>query len=272
MPQLAGSTALVVGAGRGVERVVEVLAEAGAHVVLHVDGDDEQRTALVLARSLPAGSVTVVDTPARSLADALVAVDDVVAARGGIDLLLTAAPPRTSAELLDVDEAGWADTLAACLKRSVGITRAAARHAVAGERPLRVITFSSSATFHSRGALQSSLNAAMLSLAGAAATTLAPHGIPVNCVVLGGSDSVQGGVPLPDVEGGDVLASTVLHLATAADPTFTGRYVYVGGRDVGLYSVPLIIESTHVLLRLPEDADAATVGSVLTPLAEVGRA
>lgn len=269
MPDLVGRTALVVGGGRGIERTVEVLAEAGARVLLHVDGDEERRTAAVLAASLP-GAV-VVDAPARSLADALVAVDSLVAEHGPVGLLLTAVPPRTSPALLDVVEDDWSDTLGACLKRSVGVTRAAARRAVEDGTPLRVVTFSSSSTFHSEGALQSSLNAAMLSLAGAAATTLAPHGIPVNCLVLGGADQ-QGGVPTPDVEGDEVLASTVVHLATDADPSFTGRYVYCGGRDVGLYSVPLVIEATHVLVRLPDEADAGAVGAALVPLADVGRA
>lgn len=269
MADLAGRTALVVGGGCGIERVVEVLAESGARVLLHVDGEEERRTAAVLAASLV--GVSVVDSPARSLADALVAVDALASEHGPVGLLLTAVPPRTSPELLDLDEGEWTDGLQSCLKRSVGITRAAARRAVQDGTPLRVVTFSSSSTFHSRGALQSSLNAAMLSLAGAAATTLAPHGIPVNCVVLGAVDEDQGGVPSPDVEGAEVLASTVVHLAGDADPSFTGRYVYCGGRDVGLYSVPLIIESTHVLLRLPDEADAETVGAALAPLVDVGR-
>ncbi|MFN8147669.1 MAG: SDR family NAD(P)-dependent oxidoreductase [Candidatus Nanopelagicales bacterium] len=270
MPDLAGRTVLVVGGGRGIERAVEVLAEAGARVLLHVDGDEERRTAAVLAASLT--GVVVLDAPARTLADALDVVDGIVAEHGPVSLLLTAVPPRTSPALLDVDEGEWADAIAACLKRSVGLTRAVARRAVADGSPLRVVTFSSSSTFHSPGALQSSLNAAMLSLAGAAATTLAPHGIPVNCVVLGAAGADQGGVPAPDVEGAEVLASTIAHLAVDADPTFTGRYVYCGGRDVGLYSVPLIIESTHVLVRLPDEADATAVGAVLTPLVDVGRA
>ena len=249
MPQLAGCTVLAVGAGRGIERAVELLAESGAHVLLHVDGDEERRTAAVLSASQP--GVSVVDAPARSLAEASVAVAGITAEHGPIGLLLTAVPPRTSPDLLDLDEEVWADGVHAVLKRSVGITRAVSRDAVERGTPLRVVTFSSSSTFHSRGALQSELNAAMLSLAGAAATTLAPHGIPVNCVV---------------------LASTILHLAVDAETGFTGRYVYCGGRDVGLYSVPLVIESTHVLVRLPEDADSDAVGAALVPLVDVGRA
>lgn len=270
MPQLAGCTVLAVGAGRGIERAVELLAESGAHVLLHVDGDEERRTAAVLSASQP--GVSVVDAPARSLAEAAVAVAGITAEHGPIGLLLTAVPPRTSPDLLDLDEEVWADGVHAVLKRSVGITRAVSRDAVERGTPLRVVTFSSSSTFHSRGALQSELNAAMLSLAGAAATTLAPHGIPVNCVVLGAPAAEQGGVPGPDVEGAEVLASTILHLAVDAETGFTGRYVYCGGRDVGLYSVPLVIESTHVLVRLPEDADSDAVGAALVPLVDVGRA
>lgn len=269
MPDLVGRTALVVGGGCGVERAVEVLAEHGARVLLHVDGEEERRTATVLAASLD--GVSVVDAPARSLADALVAVDALSSEHGPVGLLLTAVPPRTSPGLLDLDEGEWTDGLQSCLKRSVGITRAVARRAVREGTPLRVVTFSSSSTFHTRGALQSSLNAAMLSLAGAAATTLGPHGISVNCVVIGAAGADQGGVPAPDVEGAEVLASTVLHLLLDADPSFTGRYIYCGGRDVGLYSVPLVIESTHVLVRLPDEADAETVGAALTPLVDVGR-
>ncbi len=126
-------------------------------------------------------------------------------AADGYKVIATCRDPKDSKDLervngdvtvlpLDVVEDDWSDSLGACLKRSVGVTRAAARRAVEDGTPLRVVTFSSSSTFHSEGALQSSLNAAMLSLAGAAATTLAPHGIPVNCLVLGGAD--QQGEPM----------------------------------------------------------------------------
>jgi NAD(P)-dependent dehydrogenase (short-subunit alcohol dehydrogenase family) len=146
-----------------------------------------------------------------------------------------------------------------------------ARHRVALGGGGRIVTFASSATFQSGGAGQASLNAAMLSLTSAAALTLGEHGVPVNCVVLGGTDSAQGGVPQPDVEGAEIIGSTVVHLAASADPAVTGRYVYCAGRDVGLYAMPLVIESANVLMRFSDDIDPETVGHLLTPLVDVGR-
>ena len=268
MPDLAGTTVLVAGGGRGVERAVEALAENGARVVLQADNDVESGVATALADSLD--GVTVLDSPARSFADAAALVDGVVSSHGSIDVLLLPVPPRTSEPIDSLDLDAWAEAVEAVTKRSVGLTQAFARHRIAQGGRGHVVTFSSSSVFARGGVGQASVNAAVLSLTSGVATTLVPHDIAVNCVVLGGDDSFQGGVPEPDVDSDQLLGSLVVHLATV-DPSFTGKFVYCAGRDVGIYAMPLVIEQAHVLVRMPDEPGPDQLGELLAPLADVGR-
>ena len=267
MPDLAGTTVLVAGGGCGVERAVEALAEHGAHLVLQVESDVEHRTAVVLAGSVP--GARVLDAPARTFIDAQAVVDAVASAEGAVDILLLPVPPRTSERLDELDLEAWHETVARVTKRSAGLTKAFALHRVERGGGGHVVAFASSAVFASEGVSQASVNAAALSLTSGVATTLAPHGVAVNCVVLGG-DTAQGGVPAPDIASDELLASLVVHLAVV-DPSFTGRFLYCAGRDIGIYAMPLVIEQAHVLVRLPDEPGPDELAELLAPLADVGR-
>ena len=247
----------------GLEAAVAGLVAEGASVVLHVDGPDE-RTA---AAGVPAARV--LDAPARGFDEAQSLLAALVDELGGVQALLLPVPPRRSAGLADLDPAVWADDLGRITQRSTAFARAFARHRVAAGGGGHVVTFSSSAVFEADGVGQASLNAAVLSLTSGVATTLAPHGVAVNCVVLGGDGAEATGLPVPS--GDDhLLAPLVAHLLTV-DPSFTGKFVYCGGSDVGIYAMPLVIEQSHVLVHVPESIDAAGLGEVLAPLADVGR-
>lgn len=243
MPELAGRTVLV--AGPDTTGAAPALAAAGARTVVTSAG-------------------------AASFDDCDAAVAAAVAEHGAVDVLLLPVPPRTSARLQDLDPAQWREGIESVTRRSTGLLRAFARHRVAAGGGGHVVSFASSAVFDSEGVGQASMNAAVLSLTSGASATLAPHGIAVNCVVLGGGEP-QGGMPRPDTDDDGTLLSLVVHLA-GVDPSFTGRYVYCGGRDVGLYAMPLVIEQAHLLLRLPETPDPDELGLALAPLAEVGQA
>jgi len=242
VPELAGRTVLV--AGPDTIGAAPALIAAGARTVVTTAG---------------AGSFDECDA----------AVQDAVAEHGAVDVLVLPVPPRVSEPLVNLDPAQWRADLDAVTRRSTGLLRAFARHRVAAGGGGNVVSFASSAVFDSEGVGQASMNAAVLSLTSGASATLAPHGIAVNCVVLGGAEP-QGGMPRPDDDDGTLL-SLVVHLA-GVDPSFTGRYVYCGGRDVGLYAMPLVIEQAHLLLRLRETPDPDELGLALAPLAEVGQA
>jgi NAD(P)-dependent dehydrogenase (short-subunit alcohol dehydrogenase family) len=197
-------------------------------------------------------------------------VDDVVATEGAVDVLLLPVPPRASARLDDLDLDAWQRTVESVTKRSAALTRSFARHRVERGGGGHLVAFSSSSLFVSPGIGQASVNAAVLSLTSGVATTLVPHGVAVNCVVLGGTDSGQGGVPVPDVVSDEVLASLVVHLSTV-DASFTGKFVYCAGRDIGVYAMPFVIEQAHVLVRLPGEPGPDELAEVLAPLADVGR-
>jgi NAD(P)-dependent dehydrogenase (short-subunit alcohol dehydrogenase family) len=243
VPELAGRTVLVAGPD-----------VVGAGAALQALG----------ARTVSVGPET------SSFAECDAAVAAAADAHGSVDVLLLPVPPRSSARLARLDADEWRAGIDAVTRRSTGLLRAFARHRVSAGGGGHVVSFSSSAVFDSDGVGQASMNAAVLSLTSGASATLAPHGIAVNCIVLGGTEH-QGGMPRPDTDDDAALLALVAHLASV-EPSFTGRYLYCAGRDIGLYAMPLTIEQAHLLVRLPEPVGPDELGAVLAPLVEVGQA
>lgn len=251
---LSGQVALIAGGGLRNGAAVRALVGAGAGVVLQAQGEDE------LAAAAEMTGCTVLDHPVETFADADAVVAAVVAEHGGIDVLLTPVAPTTSAGILDLDAATWESDVRRSAKRSAGLARSVAHQLVAQGRGGRVISFGSSAAFSSAGTAQAAAHAAVLSLNNAVHVALAEHGVNANCVLLE-----------PATGDGPLLGALVAHLAGKASADIAGRLLYCSGREVGLYTMPLIIESAHVMLRFGDTVDADTVGELLQPLLTVGR-
>lgn len=251
---LAGQIALVAGGGLRNAAAVRALVDAGATVVLQAQGDDE------LAGAAGFTGCSILDQPVEKFGDADALVAAVVAEHGGIDILLTPVAPMTSAGILDLDAATWEHDVRRTAKRSAGLARAVSHQLVAQGRGGRILSFGSSAAFSSPGTAQAAAHAAAISLNNALHVALADHGVNANCVLLD-----------PETGDGPLLGALVGHLAGKASADIAGRLLHCSGREVGLYTMPLIIESAHVMLRFGDTVDADTVGELLQPLLTVGR-
>lgn len=262
MADLHGLTALVAGGGVGNAGAVRALMDAGCRVVLQAQGETELASATALAAL--DDQVSVVDRAVDGFADADAVVAGVVDEYGSLEVLLTPTAPRTDAGLREVTADAWDADLRSSAKRSAGLARAAARQFVEQGGGGRIITFGSAATFTSRGVTRAAVNSSVISLTSALHVSLADKGVTANCVML---DPGLAG----DGAASRLLGSLVVHLADKASADIAGRLVYCSEHELGLYTMPLIIESAHVVLRFGDDVDDGVVHEYLQPLLHVGR-
>ncbi|WP_432522266.1 GolD/DthD family dehydrogenase [Kineococcus sp. SYSU DK006] len=131
---MRGSVALVTGGAGGIgAAVVEALEEAGARVAVLDRTAPEPREGRLFA-----------DCDVTDAAGVEAAVDEVVARAGRLDVVVNCAGTATIAPALEIDLAGWESTLRVNLTGSFLVSRAAARHLVAGGGG-RIVTIASQA-------------------------------------------------------------------------------------------------------------------------------
>ncbi|MFW5470239.1 SDR family oxidoreductase [Knoellia sp. CPCC 206435] len=261
-PQL---TTLVCGGDRHLGSIVAALTAIGARVLLQAQDEQELEAAHRLAGS-GGGRVEVLDAAVGSFQDADDLVARVVRVHGGLDVLLAPPVPTSSDRLVDLGDEAWHALLASYQKRAVALARAAARRFVEQGRGGRILTFSHSGTFASLAPASAAMNAAMLSLASAIATSLAEHRVTANCLVLG--DDVIVGEPTGSDR--NMVSELVAHLCTPAAEGISGRFLFASEHDLGMYSAPMAIANPHALVRFAEDAPADAVSQFLTPLLDIG--
>lgn len=138
---LDGARALVGGGSRGLGHAIgDALAAEGARVALVARGSDRLDAAAAATPNAVAiaADLATADGPAA-------AVDGVVQAFGGLDLLLVNSggpPPGTFEEL---DEASWVRAIDGTLHSALRLIRAALPHLRASDRPAILVILSSSA-------------------------------------------------------------------------------------------------------------------------------
>ena len=131
---MRGSVALVTGGAGGIgAAVVEALEEAGSRVAVLDRTAPEPREGRLF-----------VDCDVTDAAGVEAAVDEVVARAGRLDVVVNCAGTATIAPALEIDLAGWESTLRVNLTGSFLVSRAAARHLVAGGGG-RIVTIASQA-------------------------------------------------------------------------------------------------------------------------------
>jgi 3-oxoacyl-[acyl-carrier protein] reductase len=233
--------ALVTGGGTGIGfSAAQALAAAGFHVVISGRRDDVLREAVdQLCRAGSASSVradlATRDDPART-------VDEVVAAHGRLDCLVTAAAIFDEVPLLDMTHEQWDVTINTNLRGTWLTAQAAARHMVRQGHG-RMVLIGSIAAVQSEGetACHYSISkAGVHSLAQTLGIVLGRHGIQVNAVAPG-------------------LVETPMTAALLAenDPAVIEDYVPTG--------VVCQAEEVGELVRfLASDAPLSMVGSILT--------
>jgi len=244
----AGKIVLVTGAQRGIGRAIAVrFAAAGADVALNFLDDKaaaESAAAEIAALGRRAATIAA-DISKPEEARRLVA--DAERALGPIDVLVNNAGIFPRAPFLDLTEDTWDAVLDTNLKATFVCAQEAARRMVAAGRPGAIINLSSGAPY--RGSMRATAYMAsklgIVGLTRGMARELAPHGIRVNAVApgitntamprLGNTEEALAALgrsnPTGHLAEPEDIADVVVFLATDDARHLVGQLIHVNGGD-----------------------------------------
>ncbi len=239
---LAGSTAVVTGAGRGIGAACALaLADAGADVVLVARSVDELEAVATRVRALGRQARVHpcdITDPAQ--------VRTVVGSLGPVDVLVNNAGTDKPTAFLDVTPELLDELLAVNVKGTYFMSQEVARAAIAAGRPAAIVNISSQLGLIGAG-FETAYCAAKFGVEGltkSMAIELAPHGIRVNGVAPTvvetprtapalANESLRrmiiGKIPLGRLATPEDVAAAVVFLATPAAGMITGVTVPVDG-------------------------------------------
>lgn len=187
---LAGRTALVSGASNGIGKATALrLAADGARVVL-VARTAEPLDAVATEIGAAGGSAVAVPGDLATAAGTAQAVADVARLAGPVDILVNVAGAAPGGTILEVDDAGWATAIDLKLLGYIRLTRALLPGMI--ERGWgRIVNVAGNAGRQPDGWLVTAgvVNAAVIALTRAVAGDVARHGVTVNCICPGPTDT-----------------------------------------------------------------------------------
>ena len=244
----AGKIVLVTGAQRGIGRAIAVrFAAAGADVALNfLDDKTAAASAAAEIDALGRRAATIAaDISKPAQARRLVA--DAERALGPIDVLVNNAGIFPRAPFLELTEDTWDAVLDTNLKATFVCAQEAARRMVAAGRPGAIINLSSGAPY--RGSMRATAYMAsklgIVGLTRGMARELAPHGIRVNAVApgvtntamprLGNTEEALAALgrsnPTGRLAEPEDIADVVVFLATDDARHLVGQLIHVNGGD-----------------------------------------
>jgi 3-oxoacyl-[acyl-carrier protein] reductase len=243
--ELAGRTALVTGAGRGIGlAIARLLVSQGAGVSL-VDVDEPALE--TAARSLGDHVLSIV-ADVSQLEGVERAVGLTVEHFGGLDILINNAGICPMSAFSDITEAEWDRVLAVNLKGAFLCSQVALPHLRQSGRQGRIVNIASVAGQMGGvaiGAHYAASKAGLIGLAKSLARLLAPDGVTVNCVAPGTTltdltaswsdaamDSLRAQIPLRRFAQPEEVAEAVGFLVSDRAAYMTGATLDVSG---GLY-------------------------------------
>lgn len=181
MKRLAGKTALITGAARGIGRAfAKAYVREGARVAI---GDIDISRAKTTASDLGGGTVAVeMDvTQQESIEKALEAV---ISELGGIDILINNAAIFTAAPISEIDRKDYTRTFDINVAGTLFTMQAVARHMIDRGKGGKIINMASQAGRRGEPlvAVYCATKAAVISLTQSAGLNLIEHGINVNAI------------------------------------------------------------------------------------------
>ena len=184
MNRLAGKSALITGAARGIGRhFAEAFVQEGAKVAI---GDIEFARARHAAQEIGDGAIAVeMDVTSQASIDA--AVDRVDGEFNGIDILINNAAIFTAAPIADITREDYNRAFDINVSGTLFTMQAVVRHMLARKRGGKIINMASQAGRRGEPlvAVYCATKAAVISLTQSAGLNLIAHGINVNAIAPG---------------------------------------------------------------------------------------
>ena len=184
MTRLAGKTALITGAARGIGRAfAQAYIREGARVAI---ADIDASRAAETARNLGDAAIAVrMDVTDQASIEA--GVNAAIGQFGHIDILINNAAIFTAAPLIEVDRAGYDAVFAINVAGTLFTMQAVARHMIARGQGGKIINMASQAGRRGEAlvAVYCASKAAVISLTQSAGLNLIENGINVNAIAPG---------------------------------------------------------------------------------------
>jgi NAD(P)-dependent dehydrogenase (short-subunit alcohol dehydrogenase family) len=242
---LAGKTAIVTGAGRGIGRAMAVaLAGAGADVALAARSKDQLDAVAAEITALGRRALAV-PTDVTDAAAVQALVDTTVSQLGGLDVLVNNSGVIDSSPLLEQDPEVWDRVMDTNVRGTYLATRAAGAHLVA-QGSGKIVNIASNFAFKgvANHAAYCASKAAIVSFTRSMAVEWARHGVQVNALAPGyfatdlnadlradpdGLAKVLRAVPARRMGEPEELSAWLLLLAGPASDFMTGETIVVDG-------------------------------------------
>ena len=243
--RLRGKIALVTGAQQGIGRGIALaFAREGADVAVNYL-DDRAAAETVMREVCATGQRAVlVQADVARPTNAQTMIAQVLSELGGLDVLVNNAGVYPRVPFLEMRETDWDLVLDVNLKGGFFCAQAAARAMVAAGRRGSIINMASQAIRGAvRGVHYSASKGGVVAMTRATALELAPHGIRVNAIAPGLTDTAQPrygnneeelaamarAVPLGRMAQPDDIAAVAVFLASDDARHVTGQTVHVNG-------------------------------------------